>query len=296
MDKCTNQRMENITLPNDNYKVVLVFAYIILLFTVTQVLGLYTGNFIIQDITHNEIVRDLQLVSEPNEIDGVFYIFFYIMLGTLIMYLLIKFYHGELIFILLEFTVISFSSSIVFYSFLRVIFLEFSAIVIAVAFGLGLGFLKTAFPWLKNIVAVIATAGAGAVFGFSFSFYHALIFLILLSIYDYIAVFKTKHMIEIARVLSKKGTSFLISSKQKTMHGEISFELGTGDMLIPIILEVSGYRINPIYSAIAFSASLFSLFVLFILLTKKKTVLPALPIIAICNFLFFGVAKLIEII
>ncbi len=38
------------------------------------------------------------------------------------------------------------------------------------------------------------------------------------------------------------------------------------------------------------------LFVLFVLLTRRKAVLPALPIIAICNFVFLGMAKLLGII
>ncbi|MEW6528431.1 MAG: presenilin family intramembrane aspartyl protease [Candidatus Micrarchaeota archaeon] len=311
MDRCTNRRTENTTTLNKNeifdkdkkldkkldkknekYKIVLIFAHIILLFIAAQILGLHTGNFIIQDAKHNEIVKNMQIVSVSNEF-STFYIFFYVLLGTLIMYLIIKFYRGELLFILLEFAIISFSSSVVFYSFLRPMFLEFNAMVIAIALGLCFGFSKIAFPQLKNTAAVISAAGAGAVFGLSFNFHQALLFLVLLSIYDYIAVFKTKHMVKMAMVLSKRETAFLISSVQQSTRGEIRFELGTGDIIVPIILGVSGYQINLMYSIITFSASVFSLFVLFILIAKEKTVLSALPIIALCNFIFLGISKLL---
>lgn len=274
-----------------------VFFNLLFLFLAAQLLGVYSGVFITQDAKTNEVITQLHVVAEPGAPASVLYLFFYVLLGALAMYLLVKFYKGDLLFILIEFAVVSFASSIVFYSFLKpLLALTEISIIISIVLGLALAFLKAALPGLRNIAAVLATAGAGAVFGFSLTFYAAIIFLILLSIYDYIAVFKTRHMVEIAESLSRRQTSFMISSKQKTEAGEIRFELGTGDMLLPIILGVSGFQINPIYSAIVLVASVFSLFVLFILLTRKKAVLPALPVIAICNLLFLGVSKLLGII
>ncbi len=274
-----------------------VFAYLLLLFTLTQILGFYAGTFITQDARGNEVIQGLQIVQQPSEPASVGYLFFYVLIGAVLMFLLVKYYKGDLIFILIEFAVVSFASSIVFYSFIKPFLPDtFLSIVISVALGLALGFLKAAFAQLKNTAAVIATAGAGAVFGFSLTFTMGLLFMVLLSIYDYIAVFKTKHMVTMAQSLSKREMSFMVSSRQPTEKGEIRLELGTGDMLLPVILEISGYQISPVYAAIVFAASAFSLFVLFVILTKKKAVLPALPIIAVCNFLFLGVAKLLGII
>jgi presenilin-like A22 family membrane protease len=291
--------MENTTQPEGSgvrMKVVQVFAYLLLLFTLAQVLGFYSGTFIMRDARGNEVVQQLQVVSEPAAPSSVGYLFLYVLIGAALMYLLVRFYKGELLFILIEFAVVSFASSIVFYSFIKP-FLQDTLLSmgISVILGLALGALKAVFPQMRNAAAVLATAGAGAVFGFSLSFYMALFFMVLLSIYDFIAVFKTKHMVEMATVLSKREMSFLVSSSQKTEKGEIKLELGTGDMLMPVILETSGFQISPACSAVVFLASSFSLFVLFILLSKKKAVLPALPIIAICNFIFLGAAKLLGI-
>ncbi len=278
-------------------KAIQVFTYLMFIFTVTHVLGLYSGVFITEDAKQNEIVANLQLVSEPSASTSVLYLFFWVLMGALAMYLLIKFYKGDLLFILLEFAVISFSSSIVFYSLIRLFIpAEALAMAAAVALGLGLGALKSVFPSIQNFAAVFATAGAGAVFGFSLSFYAALLFLVLLSAYDYIAVFKTKHMVGMAHSLSKRKTSFLVTSSQKTEMGEIKLELGTGDMLMPIVLGVSGFRLSPAYSAIILVSSVLSLVVLFWLLANKKAVLPALPIIGGCNLLAIILSKLLGII
>ncbi len=282
---------------SEKAKVMHVFAYMLALFIITQILGFYSGIFITEEAKSNEVFSVLQAVPQPAEPASAFYLLFYVLLGALIMYLLVKFYKGELLFVLIEFAVVSFASSIVFYSFLKpLLHLTELTVVVSIAFGLALGLLKSALPSLKNLAAVIATAGAGAVFGLSLTFFTSLLFLILLSVYDYIAVFRTKHMVEMANSFSKKEMSFMITSRQKTEKGEIRLDLGTGDMLMPIILEVTGYRLNPMLAVVIFLASVFSMFVLFILLTKKKTALPALPIIAVCIFVFLGVAKVLGII
>lgn len=266
------------------------------MFILSQILGIYAGLFILEDEKNNEIVKALALVSRPNEPVSVFYIFFCILLGALIFYLLIKFYKGNLVFMLLEFSVISFASSIIFYSFIKPLIYEtYFSMILSIFLALVFGLLKILVPELKNLAAIIGTAGAGAVFGFSLTFYTALILLVLLCVYDFIAVFKTKHMVAMAQELSKREMAFMITSKEKTEKGEIFFELGSGDMLMPIVLSVSVFQLNPLYTPIIFFSSVFALFVLFILLTKQRTILPALPIIAVCNFVFLGIAKLFGI-
>lgn len=271
-------------------KALLVFAYIIFLFVVAQVLGIYVGNFIIQDAKHNEVVSTMLVISGPpiGAVESAFYMLFYVLLGAFFMFILIKFYKGNFLFMLIEFSVVSFASSIVFYALIRP-FIQGAPelpIVLAIFMGLILATLKLKFSELRNLVAVLSTAGAGALFGFFLTFPAALLFLVLLSIYDYIAVFKTKHMVKMAQSISKKEMSFVITSKQMTMAGEIGFELGTGDMLMPIVLEVSGFQLNPTYSIIIFISSIFALLALFILLSRKKTTLPALPVIAFFNIIF----------
>lgn len=281
-------------------KALLVFAYVVLLFALAQVLGIYSGNFIIQDAKQNEVVSNLRIVSEASAAgpESAFYLLFWVLAGAGLMILIIRFYKGNRLFQILEFSVVSFASSIVFYSLIRPLFGAdpLPPMALAAGMGLALAALKLAFPVLKNPAAVLSTAGAGAVFGFSLTFLSALVFLILLSLYDYIAVFKTKHMVEMARSISKREMPFVVTSRQMSKAGEIRFELGTGDMLMPIVLEVTGLQISPGYAAVVFISSIFALFALFALLTRQKSVLPALPVIALFNIVFLAAAFLLRLI
>ncbi|MFA5077684.1 MAG: presenilin family intramembrane aspartyl protease, partial [Candidatus Micrarchaeia archaeon] len=217
-------------------KTLSLFSSIASLFILTQALGLYSGTFIIDDARGNEIVSSLGMVSaQPGSgLESAFYMLMYVLFGALAMFLVLKFYKGDFLLRLIEFAVISVSSSIVFYALLKpLLHITMLSAGLAIILALAFAAAKMIHPGLRNIAAVVATAGAGAVFGFSLGFFPALVFLVLLSIYDYIAVFKTKHMVEMADAVSKKQMAFVISSREKTEHGEIGFELGTGDMLMP---------------------------------------------------------------
>ena len=60
---------------------------------------------------------------------------------------------------------------------------------------------KFLMPRLKNAVAVISSAGVGAIFGFSLDPLPAIAFMVGLSFYDIWAVYGTRHMITMAREL-----------------------------------------------------------------------------------------------
>lgn len=277
-----------------------VFAAILAMFLVSQILGIYCGSFIILDAQKNQLVSQLMSVPGLNsnaQYDSLI-AFAYILAGALFFYLLIKFYSKRIIFIIIEIGAVSFASSIVFYCILRQ-FMQPDASPILIAAILGLIFASIRFfiPKVRNIVAIISAAGAGAVFGFSLSFLAGLILLVLLSIYDYIAVFKTRHMGEFAKSIDSMEMPFAIKSEAKTEKGPMFMELGTGDLVMPIMLGVSGYSFGGlIYPLLITLASLFALIALFFLLSKKKIMLPAIPILAVFILLFLGVAKLAGII
>ena len=281
-----------------------VSAYIVLLFLISQALGLYAGAFIIRDASENEVVSQFFIIqsqaisgSGQDQNFSALVMFASVMAGAGVMYLLVRFYSGRLLFMLVEFGAVSVASSIVFYSLTKP-FLPDTALSMAVSIICGLIFagLKLVFPQLKNAAAILATAGAGAAIGFQISFETSLILLVLLSVYDYIAVFKTKHMVALATSASKQEMPFMVSSRKKTEKGEIKVELGTGDMVMPIVLGVSGMQIGPLHAGIVFIASLLSVISLLFLLGQKKQIIPALPIIAVFNLVFLGIAKLAGII
>lgn len=88
---------------------------------------------------------------------------------------------------------------------------------------------------VKNAFSALAAAGVGAVLGVSLGLLPILFFLGVLSVYDYVAVFKTKHMVSMATSLKQKGFS-MTADIPTPFH---TFQLGTGDLAMPSAVVVS---------------------------------------------------------
>ncbi len=106
---------------------------------------------------------------------------------------------------------------------------------IAVALSAFLCFLRFYIraPWTKNISASIIGAFAAAVLGVSLSPAVLALTLALLSAYDFVAVFVTRHMMVLARHVVGEGKPAGV------------FGLGLGDVVFPGAFIVSTGRINP---------------------------------------------------
>ena len=89
--------------------------------------------------------------------------------------------------------------------------------------------------WLRNLASILAAAGAGPLIGYNFGIIPVALFLVILAGYDIIAVFYTKHMVTLAKSITKKNLAFTFALPT-TDH---QFELGTGDMVIPLVFAVS---------------------------------------------------------
>ncbi len=86
-----------------------------------------------------------------------------------------------------------------------------------------------------NISAFILACGVTAMFGISLEPFPVLILLVILAIYDFIAVYSTKHMIDLAEniIKLKLPLLFMIPARERPLI------LGVGDVVIPNILTVS---------------------------------------------------------
>lgn len=110
--------------------------------------------------------------------------------------------------------------------------------------------------WVIDAVGVLVSAGAAAVFGISFGLAPALLLLAAFAVYDAIAVYRTKHMIDLADsvlelrlpimfvVPKRRGYSFLAETtriKEKMQSGEErdAMFMGLGDVVFPAVLVVS---------------------------------------------------------
>lgn len=290
------------------------YMQVALFFALTQALGIYTGIVLITGAVLNEDIRNLSVAPIPEADDPLNAVFFiiYIVAGAVMIMLAARFFKGMMFFRLLEFVVISSASAIVFFAaVLAILGLDF---LTALGIGMLLGFLLALAKFLsnevKNAAAIISSAGVGALFGFSLGFLPAIIFIVLLSLYDYIAVFKTKHMIAMARELSTRQLSFAVTAKslpkrmpseadtayvqRANMEGE-RLDLGTGDLSVPAMISVSAYSLGPnglVYALAVGIGSTLSLYLLLRFVSERRVFLPALPPICLGGMLALLLVKL----
>lgn len=124
------------------------------------------------------------------------------------------------------------------------------------AVSVGLTALMLVYPewYVVDVVGILTAAGAAALFGISLAVLPTLFLLVALIVYDYVAVYKTKHMLTLAEgvtdlnlpilfILPTKLNYSYIRSKAKIKElkeGEReTFIMGLGDTVMPAILAVS---------------------------------------------------------
>ncbi len=142
---------------------------------------------------------------------------------------------------------------------------------------------------VHNICIIIAIAGAGAVVGISLTPFMVILLAAFLSVYDVIAVYKTKHMVKMAEGMVKSKSilgivipfqikDLFLDLKKTDVQGRFMI-LGGGDIMIPLLLCVAFLSQGVVYSLVIFAFSLMGLafsFILFISPETKRPI-PALP-------------------
>ena len=299
------------------------------MFAITQILGITAGILLLSAASVDEQVRQLSVspLSDANDpINGILYVG-YILFGAAFALFLIKFVKFKFSFKLLELAMVGGSVSVLIFAYLY--HLLGADFLVALPTSMFLGGLfslaKFFFARLKNIAAVLSSAGVGALFGYSMGFIPAIIFIIGISLYDYIAVFKTKHMLVLAENLGSTDMSFTVTAGskkhvsksvpstvvKKTVHvkshvpptavakkhhgGFERIDLGSGDLAVPAMLAVSTYSVAGIFGAISVAiGTTISIYYLLKFVEKRRVVLPALPPICLGGMLALLLVVLIQ--
>ncbi len=168
---------------------------------------------------------------------------------------------------------------------------------------------------LRNVASVLAVSGAGAVIGVSLGVLPVMVFIALLAVYDLIAVFKTKHMVVMAKSITKMNLAFTFAMPARgeliaeapggRKKGKLvkvpahMFELGTGDMVIPLMFASSAMNASalafPLYLVPALLILLGSIAGLVITVDYSSRhvgkALPALPLQVVIMLVLYSVAK-----
>ena len=181
---------------------------------------------------------------------------------------------------------------------------------VALSFALILGVWKIFKPnfWVQNLTELFVYGGLAAIFVPLFSLWSVIILLILISIYDAYAVWKSKHMIVLAKSQSKAGmfaglvlpyqiTKSIpqkIKTKIKTSKVRTAI-LGGGDLGFPLIF--AGVILKEFGLWQALLIPLFAMIGLAVLFWKaeEKKFYPAMPFIAAGCFLGLGVVWVIQL-
>ncbi|OGD24992.1 hypothetical protein A2819_01655 [Candidatus Azambacteria bacterium RIFCSPHIGHO2_01_FULL_40_24] len=158
------------------------------------------------------------------------------------------------------------------------------------------------YVWFHNMVLILTLPGIAAVLGASLTPYTAIILLIFMSVYDYIAVYKTKHMVKMAKTMIAGRAIFAMiypehwhgfrSHLNKTHPGEGFMMLGTGDFVFPIIMATSAYTVSATAAWTVLAVSLLGLLLMHLIfsLQKVRRPMPALPPLAAFSIIGFLVA------
>lgn len=146
--------------------------------------------------------------------------------------------------------------------------------LVAAAVALALTLALYYYPewYVVDAVGVVVSAGSAAIFGISFGLLPSLLLLVGFAVYDAIAVYRTKHMLDLADsvltlrlpimfvVPKSKGYSFLEEDRKIRAEVEGTAErkprdamfMGLGDVVIPGVLVVSSFVfLNPDHYAAA---------------------------------------------
>ncbi len=207
-----------------------VLPKLVLIFVLAQVIGLAVGANLISEIASGEMEQPVIFSDNPDDPVNAIFLIGGILFFTVVLLVFMTFFKGPGLFRLFEIFVVFTASIIVFATF----FPEAIAFVFAVEL-IALRLLLPKSVFIRNIAAVISVAGVGALIGVSLGVIPVLVFLILLSVYDFIAVFKTKHMVKLAKGISGKNLAFTLAIPTE----EHQFELGTGDLVLPLVFAVS---------------------------------------------------------
>ncbi len=294
---------------------------ILAMFMIVQFFGLLLATVVFSGSTYQQ-VKSVQVVSSA--VGALFYIF-YIVIFSVVLLFLFKIYQGDKFFVVLEGAVIFISSFFVFLIIFGVV--NTSALFNLAGIGITANFMagiagalilvlaKNRWPKLRNATAMIASVGVGLILGISFSFLAAVIFMIILAAYDFIAVFITKHMITMAKAMSSRNLAFLIGVSEYEalprsdfsrkeledykkegpgISGNSTFsnlyrrgmlpvvarvELGTGDLAIPLMVAIAAYgaTLNFVLSFFIIFGAIGGLLLTTYILRRYKRALPAIP-------------------
>lgn len=248
-------------------------AALVLIFVLVQGVGLYVGS---QYSAYIQAGVLKPIVDEPANPASAGILFLYILGVTALILLVIRFVKNLLV--VIEGMAVFFTSWLTF-DFIYP--LEIGWVSLGFFLALALTAWKIWRPTIlsQNVALIFSIAGAGGVLGASLDVFPVLLFMLLLSVYDFVSVFITKHMVYMAKAITEKPMAFTAAVPCKTRKYVHVFQLGGGDMVIPLMFSVSLLTAyGPKIALASLAGALIALIILIRHVMKSPgRALPALP-------------------
>ncbi|MCX6744418.1 MAG: presenilin family intramembrane aspartyl protease [Candidatus Parcubacteria bacterium] len=158
---------------------------------------------------------------------------------------------------------------------------------------------------IHDILIMFSLSAIAVIFGGNIMPSAGILILIFLAVYDFWAVYKTSHMVQMFQRLAESKAYFTIIIPQnyhglfrkiQTVSPETEFMfLGTGDLAIPAMFVVSCLQINLLTSLITGLGTIFGFILLYIIFVtqKERRPMPGLPPIVLGTLLGNLLAQLI---
>jgi presenilin-like A22 family membrane protease len=245
------------------------------------------------------VFEELPIGERPpiEEATSFFWVILAVLIGTGILLLLIKFrvyFMWRIWFLLAVVLALMVSWS----AFIK----EIYALFLALFFGLWKIFRPNIL--VQNFTEIFIYGGLAAIFVPLFSLWSVIILLLLISIYDMYAVWKSKHMIKLAKSQAKAKifAGLLIpykfklkgKSKGKKTAGKIKIAvLGGGDIGFPLIFTGVILKVFGLWQALLIPVFTGTALLLLLLKGKEKKFYPAMPFITAGCLVGLGVVLLI---
>ncbi len=304
------------------------------LFLIVQFGGFLVAYFSIPP-SYLTVITSAQQVSGNQGVLFAAYVIFLIIIFSIVLLFVMKMYKGAFLFKAFEAYAIGLPSAFLFYllvadffPYLDTIYIAGTAIILAASLVIA----KNRWPNLRNLAVVISGIGIGVVIGID-GFTIAYVLMALLAVYDYLAVFVTKHMQVMAKAMAERNLAFLIGSSDVEMiprtylsqkeRSEIKANirktgvknpaikrmiakgalpqvsqvaLGAGDLALPLMLTVGAYIsfANTFIPVMAILGAAAGLLITMQILSKYKVPLPAIPPLFASMNLFLGIALLLS--
>jgi len=240
----------------------------------------------------------LQAFENPNDITNIIQIFSAIIIFTIIILLVAKYGEWAIKYIVLSVFFLAsisiFDAFFYFTSYSFIIALAISTIMIILLF-------KHPEWYIIDLFGVFIGGGIAAIFAISLSNWLIILLLLLLAIYDFISVHKTKHMINLAKSITSSNLPLLmvfpknknysyISSHEVDKEEKDAVYMGLGDIIVPSILASYAYT----ESITSFFLTLAGIILGYIFLMKmiKRGPQPGLPYLnggAIIGYLIYHI-------